>query len=565
MQKRGKKTIVFGGGGHAHLYSLRRTHELTAQRFEVVLVNPSRFLYYSGMAPGMLSRIYRPEEGRIDIKYLVEKGGGRFVKDYLTEIHPDSGEISLAGGRTIPYDVMSLCLGSGVPNQDFAASIDHLTPVKPVENMENLYWKLRGFEEWNGRPRVLIVGGGPGGCEMACNCRKVFEDHGIEGQITIVDANPELLKSAPGKARRIMREFMQRRGIEVLTGTRVVKVEDGVAHTQDGQRLRFDLLILAVGIKPPDIFRKSGLKVAYDDGLWINEHLQSVTDPRIFGGGDSVAFRGEPLTRLGVFAIRQGPVIFHNLQAFLRGEPLKKFRPQPVFLYILNLGNYEGLAIWGPLVWSGKRAWDLKHYIDTRFMRRFQYPEDRPGEVAEYFERLSEEDVCDVGVNIESPGALRAATGGTPCSATDDVSSLAREKAAGGVPLGYRKRARRGGHIPSSTWLNWKRSLRRDNTMKPAAELREMFDRAGFDPNGELIVYCQSAACSGHQLFALKLLGHDNVKNYDGSWKEWGNSELPIQTRPDRLTTVADAARPYAAGVLGLAVLWMAARRLRRG
>ena len=49
-------------------------------------------------------------------------------------------------------------------------------------------------------------------------------------------------------------------------------------------------------------------------------------------------------------SIRQGPVLFHNLQAYLGGEPLKKFKPQKIYLYILNLGDGTGLAIYGPLV-----------------------------------------------------------------------------------------------------------------------------------------------------------------------------------------------------------------------
>lgn len=99
--------------------------------------------------------------------------------------------------------------------------------------------------------------------------------------------------------------------------------------------------------------------------------------------------------------------------------------------------------------------------------------------------------------------------------------------------LGYRERAKRGGHIPSARWVNWKWFIERsDHTIKPAHELREMFRKEGFDPNKDLIVYCQSAARSGHQLFTLKLLGHDNVKNYDGSWKEWGNSTSPIEVTP---------------------------------
>lgn len=413
--KQTRPTIVFAGGGHAHLFSLRRTRELVDHGFDVILVNPSRFLYYSGMAPGLLSRIYRPEEDRIDVKYLVEKGGGRFVKAWIEEIHSDDQKVVLDSGESIHYDAMTLCLGSGVPNKLFADSEEHLSPVKPVENMENLHWELRSLKE-NGpgrKPRVLVVGGGPAGCEMACNSLRVLEDHGIDGEVTLANANPVLLKSAPRRAQKKIEEFLRSRGVRVMLESEVVKIEKDAAYTRDGTRIEFDLFILAVGIKPPSIFRESGLRTGPDDGLWINEYLQSVTDPRIFGGGDSVAFQGEALTRLGVFAIRQGPVIFHNLQAFLEGGQMQEFKPQPVFLYILNLGNHEGLAIWGPLVWSGKNAWRLKDYIDVKFMKLFQYPEDEPGEVKAYFERLSAEDVADVGTGIRGPGALKAATGGT--------------------------------------------------------------------------------------------------------------------------------------------------------
>lgn len=408
----GRKTILFAGGGHAHLYSLRRTQELRDAGFEVVLVNPSRFLYYSGMAPGLLSRLYRPEEDRIDVKYLVEKGGGTFVKDRIKKVHTDASLVELDSGRTLHYDAMTMCLGSGVPNKDFAMHQEHLTPVKPVENMENLHWRLRGLGDLGRKPRVLVIGGGPAGCEMACNSKQVFKNHGIDGDVVLVNSNRHLLKSAPPKAQQEMFRFMRRQGIEVMLDSEVVAVEKDAAITRDGRRIEFDLFILAVGIKPPAVFRESGLRVAHDDGLWINEYLQSVTDPRIFGGGDSVSFKGEPLTRLGVFAIRQGPVLFHNLQAFLKGEPMQRFEPQTKFLYILNLGNHEGLAIWGSFVHMGKWAWTLKNYIDVKFMKQFQYPEDRPGEVKEYFARLTEEDARDVGQGIWGPGAALAAAGG---------------------------------------------------------------------------------------------------------------------------------------------------------
>lgn len=370
-----RSAVVFAGGGHAQLYSLRRTRELTKRGFDVVLVNPGRFLYYSGMAPGTLSWTYRPEEARIDVGYLVEKGGGRFVEDRVQEIRAKDGMILLEGGGSIRYDAMSVAVGSAVPGNSLQAA-NHAVPVKPVENVIGLRDKLLKSKGNNPgyEPEVLVVGGGAAGCEVACNAKRAFEEHGIDGRITIADRGGALLGSAPGRAQTEIHQYLRSRGVKVLLSSEIIRIEEGAAYTRDGQRIGFDVAILAVGIRPLEIFEESGLATSDDGGLWVNRCLQSISDPRIFGGGDAISLRGEPLERLGIFAIRQGPVLFHNLQAYLRGEPLKEFKPQKIYLYILNLGDGTGLAIYGSLVWRSRLAWRLKSYIDTKFVREFQYP-----------------------------------------------------------------------------------------------------------------------------------------------------------------------------------------------
>lgn len=131
--------------------------------------------------------------------------------------------------------------------------------------------------------------------------------------------------------------------------------------------------------------------------------------------------------------------------------------------------------------------------------------------------------------------------------------------------FGYRERADRGGHVPSARWVDWKRSLERDGTMKPARALEQMFRAEGFDPDKTTVVYCQSAARSGHQLFTLRLLGHDNVRNYDGSWKEWGNSERPIELSPHLSPSMTALVGGVAAGgVTAVAALGHGGRVLAR-
>lgn len=93
--------------------------------------------------------------------------------------------------------------------------------------------------------------------------------------------------------------------------------------------------------------------------------------------------------------------------------------------------------------------------------------------------------------------------------------------------------ALRGGHIPTARSIPWARAAREDGTFKPASELRKLYvDEQGFDPEAEVITYCRIGERSSHTWFVMKyLLGFDSVKNYDGSWTEWGSAvRVPIQT-----------------------------------
>lgn len=89
-------------------------------------------------------------------------------------------------------------------------------------------------------------------------------------------------------------------------------------------------------------------------------------------------------------------------------------------------------------------------------------------------------------------------------------------------------RARRSGHVPSALNREWKASLRRDGSLKSASELLKLY--SPLNSKLETITYCQSGYRAAHSWLVLKLLGFENVKNYLGSWYEWGNDPLtPIQ------------------------------------
>jgi thiosulfate/3-mercaptopyruvate sulfurtransferase len=91
-------------------------------------------------------------------------------------------------------------------------------------------------------------------------------------------------------------------------------------------------------------------------------------------------------------------------------------------------------------------------------------------------------------------------------------------------PAGLPETCQRGGHIPGAANITWSRACNEDGTFKSVDELKKLYEGAGVFPNRPVITYCRIGERSSHSWVALKyLLGYKDVKNYDGSWTEWGN------------------------------------------
>lgn len=95
-------------------------------------------------------------------------------------------------------------------------------------------------------------------------------------------------------------------------------------------------------------------------------------------------------------------------------------------------------------------------------------------------------------------------------------------------------RARRGGAIPGAAHIEWKENLDARGQFKPASELRALYESAGLTPDREVVTYCQGGYRAAHGYLALRILGYPRVRNYTGSWKEWGDrDDVPVE-RPVR-------------------------------
>ena len=103
-----------------------------------------------------------------------------------------------------------------------------------------------------------------------------------------------------------------------------------------------------------------------------------------------------------------------------------------------------------------------------------------------------------------------------------------------GEYCGTTVRAKRGGAIPGAVHIEWTKNLNSDGEFKSASELVALYEAAGVTAEKEIVSYCQGGYRAAHSYLALRLIGYPRVRNYVGSWKEWGDREdLPIEN-PER-------------------------------
>ena len=319
----------------------------------------------------MLSKTYSAREIRFDTRRGVETKKGRFVLGKAVRIDPQLKNIHLATGKMIAYDVLSCNVGSYVPEPAISGNREAIFTVKPIERLLAARQQLLMLDGQKGL-RLAVIGGGPSGAEIAGNTWRLFKDSGEEiPEITLFAGRRFMRRFPPPIADRV-RMSLTRRGIEIREEGYIKQIAAGRVVSDAGQSRFFDAIFLTPGVKPSPLFVQSGLPTGPDGGLRVNAYLQCPDFPEIFGGGDCIHFQEQPLNKVGVYAVRQNPILYHNLMAALEGKALLPFNPGGDYLLAFNLGDGTGILRKGRILFSGRPAFWVKDYIDRRFMRKFQ-------------------------------------------------------------------------------------------------------------------------------------------------------------------------------------------------
>jgi len=366
------RQLVLIGGGHAHMVTLANLQTFTAKGFGVTVIQPSEYHYYSGMGPGMLGGTYSPDDIRFATRRLVEQQGGRFILGKAYRIDPHRQRVLLERTKEeIPYDVLSCNAGSYVPREMIKGDAGNIFTAKPIEELLVARQRIISLSAAK-KITIAIIGSGPSAIEIAGNVHQLGREQGRQLPKIQLFGGHHFMSGRPAMVRRLTRKILERKGIEIVDGGYVQEIENNGLLLENGQRYPADIIFPALGVQPSQIFARSGLPVGSDGGLLVDAYLRSKRYENIFGGGDCIHFEPQPLDKVGVYAVRQNPVLYNNLLAALEGRELETFSPGGKYLLIYNLGDGEGVLSKWSITFSGKTAFRLKDWIDRRFIRTFQ-------------------------------------------------------------------------------------------------------------------------------------------------------------------------------------------------
>ncbi|OBY28262.1 selenide, water dikinase SelD [Leisingera sp. JC1] len=424
------RDLVLVGGGHTHALVLRKWGMKPLPGARLTVINPGPAAPYSGMLPGFVAGHYQRDELDIDLVRLARFAGARVVLGAAEHIDTAARLVHVPGRPPIAYDVASIDIGITSAMPDLPGFAGHGIPAKPLDRFAA---RWAAFREGDGPAHVAVIGGGVAGVELILAMAHALRSRGRLAQATLIDSG-EALRAIGGKASQSLRRALVEHGVRLEENAHIKRVEDTYITLQDGREILSDFTTGAAGARPYGWLADSGLDL--NDGfIRVNETLQS-SDPQVFAAGDCAHMDFAPRPKAGVYAVRQAPVLYHNLRALMTGDPLRKYKPQKDYLKLISMGSKEALGERFGTTLSGPLMWTWKDRIDQAFMEKFRDlpamdPPDLPAEhTLDMEQALGEKPMCGgCGAKV-GRDALLGTLAGLGTADRDDFTPLPGDDAA---------------------------------------------------------------------------------------------------------------------------------------
>ena len=394
------------GGGHSHAIALKNFSQKQIPGVRLTLITDVRHTPYSGMLPGYVAGLYTFDECHIDLRSLAKFAKVRMLTDKAIALDLENNRVICANHPPVPFDLLSIDIGSTPATATVPGAAEHTIPVKPISKFlarwEELTAAVERFPEQ--KMRIGIVGGGAGGVELALAVRARLEriylsqkpgfsiaslqkpgfskkPGFLTSELHLFHRGAKLLPERNPWVGRKLGSILRRGGVRLHLEESVAAVERvlGTGETpvlrvgcESGLEVECDRVFWVTQAGAASWLKKSGLATEDRGFILVNDALQSISHPQVFAAGDVATMVNHPRPKAGVFAVRQGQPLLENLQRSLLGKPLKPFVPQKQFLILVGTGDERAIASRGCFaVGPHSLLWRWKDKIDREFMERF--------------------------------------------------------------------------------------------------------------------------------------------------------------------------------------------------
>jgi selenide, water dikinase len=377
------RDIVLIGGGHSHVGVLRRFGMRPQPGVRLTLICTDVHTPYSGMLPGYIAGHYSYDQVHIDLSRLCVATGARLIVGQAVGLDRGQRLVRLHGRPALRYDWVSVNVGSTPATMAVAGAAEHAVPVKPIAQFNQRWQALlaRAADPATSCLTVAVVGAGAGGVELALALQHrivgLWQSQARAARLVlhVVSASATVLPTHAPSVQRHFAQLLAQRGVQVHLSAPVTELHPG-GLMAGGQMLQADTVLWVTQASGPAWLQDTGLALDAQGCIKVNDHLQSVSDERVFAAGDVASLPGHALEKAGVFAVRMGRPLADNLRAAVRGQPLQTWRPQRRWLALIGTGDARAVASRGAFRFglgkhTGRWMWAYKDWIDQRFMQRF--------------------------------------------------------------------------------------------------------------------------------------------------------------------------------------------------
>jgi selenide,water dikinase len=372
------KDLVLIGGGHSHVSVLKRFGMRPVPGLRLTLITRDIDTPYSGMLPGLVAGHYDFDETHIDLGPLARFAGARLYHAEVEGVDLDNRLVHAPGRPPIAFDLLSINTGSR-PNRVDVPGVDEFAlAAKPIDVFLRRWQRLvQRVREHDGDFRIVVVGGGAGGVELALSTQwRLQRELRAAGKdpsrlhFQLVTRGAEIMPTHNPGVRQRFDRILGERGIALRTRSPVGAVAEDRITTVAGAELPADAVIWVTTASAPSWPKASGLAVDAGGFIAVDHELRSRSHDFVFAAGD-VAALPAPRPKSGVFAVRQGRVLAANLRAAATGRTLRRYRAQQNFLGLISTGDPYAIASYGNWSFESAWLWRIKDWIDRRFMSKY--------------------------------------------------------------------------------------------------------------------------------------------------------------------------------------------------